>query len=288
MSTKIYNGYIFNKKIKTLDQAHKYLRSVRSQFENSGKYQIKEVAVRVAQYFFDSLENNVLNSEHKKAIEEFKSNQYQDNLLSQIIHKTENMFREDAKSPYRSGIYDLNCSVMLYQYQNRILVLFYGSQKFRKIFESLKLIEDFHYQDQTDEPKDIPKKEFKLRGRWWEKVMDDKTPAQSGLSFSLMTDYESYFILPTYSDIVESLGSDIEQRTKTIVRALSQKEMPFPKVPKDALYSEMNQILETHINSPEFIALENKLRKTVKIKKSFSIEDFKKTKILAKLDKVSK
>lgn len=288
MSTKIYNGYIFNKKIKTLDQAHKYLRSVRNKFEDSGKDQIKEVAVRVAQYFYDSLENNVLNSEHEKMIEDFKSNNYQNNLLSQIIQKTEKMFKEDSKSPYKSGIYDLNCSVTLYQYQNRVLLLFFGSNAFNKIFKNLSMIEDFHYQNQTDEPEDIPVKEFRLRGKWWEKVMQDKTPAQSGLSFSLMTDYETFFLLPSYQDIVESLNTNIESRTKTIVRNLSQKEMPFPKMEKNIGFSEMMKIMDDHVKKPAFLALESKIKKTVKIKPKFSIKDFDKDKILSKLEKISK
>jgi len=75
-----------------------------------------------------------------------------------------------------------------------------------KKFEKIKYIEDYHYQNQTEPPEDIPQKEFNKRGKKWDKITGGIS-YNTMLSIILVPD----FILETFN---YSFLSKIEEYTK--------------------------------------------------------------------------
>lgn len=73
-----------------------------------------------------------------------------------------------------------------------IICTFYGSL-YSKLWESFPGVEDYHYQDQTDPPEDIPYADFQERGKNWEEVLGDAAPSTRGFSYEF-TNKEVYFI----------------------------------------------------------------------------------------------
>jgi hypothetical protein len=89
----------------------------------------------------------------------------------------------------RTGEYiqNLSCSAVIYLYKGRIFVQFFGLPRRFKI--PMRGLKDFHYQNQTDEPKDVTRKEWAERKRIWNAMLvgkPDGRPNRNGLIFEFV------------------------------------------------------------------------------------------------------
>ena len=104
--------------------------------------------------------------DHKKAIEESKF------LYEQIF----------------------KASVVIYFFKDKILgTHFINNREFENRFTKLRWLKDYHYQNQTDEPDDVTKKEWNQRKKDWDFL---NIPAKDGFIFELLleSDISPYYI----------------------------------------------------------------------------------------------
>jgi hypothetical protein len=288
MSTKIYNGYIFNKKVKNLNQAHKVLKKIRLSIELEAKKILSESAGRISVSIMDSLKYDCLNEKQIEVLNTLKSNGYSNSLLNEVIWAVDKNVKDDVSSPYRMNYeYDLNCSVYLYELQNRVLLLYYGQRpEFLKIFENHELIEDYHYQNQVDEPEDVSLKDFNKRGRDWNKVLGDMNPIQSGLKYTLLDISELWSLLPKYDDILKTKIS-LKDRKEWLTKSLIRKEPSYPIMTKEddvnSFYKKFREWTETE----EYKNLFSKINKSIKIKSKYSKKEYEKNKVLSLFEKAT-
>jgi hypothetical protein len=93
------------------------------------------------------------------------------------------------------------CSAVTYAYpypgadgkKNSLLVQLFGvDRSLHKAFTKSIRGADFHYQDQTDEPEDVPAVEWKARRQVWDKVLPGVgNPSENGMAFDLITNRRS-------------------------------------------------------------------------------------------------
>lgn len=230
MSTKIYNGYIFDKRIKNLNQAHQELKKIRKSIEKKTKQIFSLKIARILVSLYDNLQNNCLNSEQIKLLEKFKENNYSNNLISEVIFYTENLAREESKSPYRVHYeYDFNAEVCIYEVKNRVLLLYFGAMpEIRKEFESSKLISEYIYQNQTDKPRNVSDFLWKKREKDWEAAMGDDTPQQSGLFYTFFKTNELFLVMPSYDDTLKNI-SKVKERELWLVNSHMNQHESHPK-----------------------------------------------------------
>jgi hypothetical protein len=90
--------------------------------------------------------------------------------------------------------HDLNfqASMMVYLHRDVFYVRFFGlngyfenSQKLIRKWEKKGKLIDFHYQDSSDGPEDVPKKEWNRRIRIWDRIYKDRRCSQAGFACQL-------------------------------------------------------------------------------------------------------
>jgi hypothetical protein len=236
----------------------------------------------------DSLKYDCLNEKQIEVLNTLKSNGYSNSLLNEVIWAVDKNVKDDVSSPYRMNYeYDLNCSVYLYELQNRVLLLYYGQRpEFLKIFENHELIEDYHYQNQVDEPEDVSLKDFNKRGRDWNKVLGDMNPIQSGLKYTLLDISELWSLLPKYDDILKTKIS-LKDRKEWLTKSLIRKEPSYPIMTKEddvnSFYKKFREWTETE----EYKNLFSKINKSIKIKSKYSKKEYEKNKVLSLFEKAT-
>lgn len=79
---------------------------------------------------------------------------------------------EAAKSLQRTTIFDIECGLNMWFYRGKVYAIPWGD--FSNGIDWPEWAEDYHYQNQTDEPEGLKPGEFARRGTMWDKVcLDD-------------------------------------------------------------------------------------------------------------------
>lgn len=80
-------------------------------------------------------------------------------------------------SKYEKDLFDLNVSVAIRKQGHKYYLIPYsGSGILKRCLDFMKKmpeLEDFHYQNQVDAPKNIPYKEYRQRGKTWEPMLEN-------------------------------------------------------------------------------------------------------------------
>lgn len=166
MSTKIYNAY----KVRDRDRVFQVLEEIRERGE-------REVIRRLDKYYRCFVDNIDPEDERYKA-ERAKDQAQNHPEYSTRLHLAQTAlrdgFRKSATSLQRD-FFDPDVSVALTWHPTGFYLrafcdgvsLLGGSLDFLKTHPDL---EDFHYQNQADPPKEIPAAEFRLRGQIWDEM----------------------------------------------------------------------------------------------------------------------
>lgn len=75
------------------------------------------------------------------------------------------------------------CEVVLYPHRP-LLVQFFGVPSWLPI--RMEGLEDFHYQNCSDRPREVSRAAWAHRKKVWDRILQDRTPAQSGFTFPLV------------------------------------------------------------------------------------------------------
>lgn len=160
MSTKIYNGY----RIATtsmLELRDKLKEELRPKIEKvKERLVIKEVAAKY-HYTLDR---------RRLGLEEGETDPSK--AMTEVIWSFEEEVREAVKSPYRSHL-DFKCAVGIIPVTTKLTLAmsFFGREDYRKTWERMPWVSDYHYQDQTDRPDKISARAWRQRRDDWEKAI---------------------------------------------------------------------------------------------------------------------
>lgn len=91
----------------------------------------------------------------------------------------------------RDPIWDLSCKVVFFPLKDQILATLYAERKeFRDLWEALPWVQPFPYWDNTDPPEGTSWRDWRKRGRIWERAMwNHYVPSISGYTADCVTDY---------------------------------------------------------------------------------------------------
>jgi hypothetical protein len=121
----------------------------------------------------------------KKAVVAHYSSIASDPDIGKLYSDQANFKKLFAENGYRS----VNESAVIYPHKTGTYIQFFLSREFHPLYEKKKkVITDFHFQNQADEPTNIPKKEWKAREKIWEEIFNDykQTPSESGLLYEFI------------------------------------------------------------------------------------------------------
>ncbi len=155
MSTKIYNGYFSH--INLSELLRKFIE-LRPRFVEEKRNGYFRHLVKEAVYEIDRL--HLLGETHSHR---------------EIVRKMHRLNEEKVSKTIAVGIrepwLDFTASVSVFPFGERTLMMFWDdNEDIRAIWESQAYIHDYHYQNQTDHPKNVSYEDWKQREKDWDIV----------------------------------------------------------------------------------------------------------------------
>lgn len=179
MSTKIYNGFIFNK-INTLEKAFAYLKKVKPDMEMLADHYWLQIITELAvsHYDFDCIEGK--DTRHKGC------SYFSDAFARVCDEEKEN--NKEGRASFTNIDAEIAIAPVKVEGKNRIVgIPVINNKQMLEQFKLLPEIDDYCYYDNTDEPDYVTKKEFKARGKTWDIVFkDNNIVSQAMLTYTLV------------------------------------------------------------------------------------------------------
>lgn len=184
MSTKIYNGYISTLNIEQL--LNEFI-SIRDKFEN-----------KKIQLYNKILGNQVANKIDSAAIAASRTmtGEEQYAILNETHDINERSVKDEVVLRGEKSHLDLSSDCVVFPMGKRkTLILFYCENKeLTAIWERLRFIKEYHYQNQTDKPRGISEKNWDQRKRDWDKALGYDVPINRGYCFTFTQERLPVFI----------------------------------------------------------------------------------------------
>lgn len=109
-----------------------------------------------------------------------------------VMSRSMDEFRQKALEANTRGYFspiDYRFSVTVAPYRGRFYGVHHGHREIAKRFLALSGAEDYHYQDQSDEPEDVSARDWATRKHIWEQIFEASpswTPSEVGSTFELI------------------------------------------------------------------------------------------------------
>ena len=180
MSTKINNGYQIH--VETLGQLWEWRANLLKRFKTHAKTQLSAHIAKKAVYLADDRwvkpfwgfnvpnpgdEAKITLEGHESALRVSKRIAWE-GLRESDTHCLRDKFEIEI-SVHKAG--------------KKTLALVIGPGEVNKWFRSQPKVSEYHYQDSTDKPKHISKKDWNQRKKDWDKALPTGVPKESGLIF---------------------------------------------------------------------------------------------------------
>ena len=170
MSLKVYNGIRF--KTNNLQKVIEYLHSIReTAYQNARKLNVKD-PVRAILTFCEHSKDILCLEKEEKHWDFHASRKLADNL--------DERYRGYDDPPF---VFD----VVVIPWKGRLYGCYYcdGIEENERLLD--EIAEEYHYQNQTDRPEEIPTREWNRRGEIWDEIFTAyDTPAEAGLVYRVI------------------------------------------------------------------------------------------------------
>jgi hypothetical protein len=217
MSMKIYNGYKLP--YMSLNRLQEFVTRLRRDFCDLAEDIFNELMAEQMTLLVDNISLYGLDL----IIEEYKEKNI-DISNKSTPYLTAFWMIMDKSKEYRNSQklidkkYDFDCSIVLIPQGRKILALYYGeNKKYLSLWNSYKEVQDYHYQDSTDGPEDIPEHEWNKRAKDWDKALPGSgIPSTNGFIVELVKD-PPFVLNPNWGKIL-SYVPDLNTRAATYAK----------------------------------------------------------------------
>lgn len=267
MSTKIYNGYILPKEYLDIDKLLSFCKKLRREiWEQKTEVHYQNIARTLAII----IDNALLNIKTDLIAEE--EDKICDFFSAAALYVRDRI--KSRKKYERDPQYDYSFEVVFFPLPEKVLCLTYcENEDLRRVWDAQ--VQEYHYQDQTDPPEDMPEKAWEQRKIDWNTVLGGDgwgIPIEHGLSFTFSSKDLGFDLsyginrekvlelLPSFEDRVKRAASDI-----FVKNFVSEKS----SMTEDAAKTEKNSNLFVHTynalslvqnNAPEYLEVLESVR----------------------------
>ena len=229
MSTKIYNGYALPPM--SFYDLQKFINKLREKLLPIKEKLILEAVARQIMSNFDDLVFSKLTEDNwfyrfaedrakvdGKFPDSYRKNILENFLMYSVKEKVSRSFENIYRTNRRDPEYDFQFSAILIGGKDKTYVTIYCERKeYEHVWESMKGVIPYPYWDNTDHPEELTYRQWKARGREWDKALGNSGPGLVGLNFNLMDEkYLSLFGID--SNKVLGVMSSVDKRAKKIAR----------------------------------------------------------------------
>lgn len=211
MSTKIYNGYRL-KGNPSLLEVHEFCLKLKNKIKPLAEKTFKRHLINEMMDVYDKNQFGI----YDQAM--YFVNKESNSLFWGIDKFLRSKMDHIKVSQHRDPAYDYEFSISIHPHKNgsTLLMLFTERSELTKAFNKMKEVEEYHYQDQSDKPKNISDKKWEKRGNEWNDVLD-------GNGYGIPS--ECGFIYTPYSDVSRCIfGLDKKEKNKLIKLVVSVDE----------------------------------------------------------------
>lgn len=223
MSTKIYSGYRLP--VMSMQELLTFCQSVRRKIKTGIREEFAKKIAGVCVSIVDAKAMNIPIGLYEQ--ENFKVDE-KDSIIVNAKRYLDERIRASKKSPYRDVALDFGFSFTVHPLDDKILCIVYsGQQALTKVWESFPEVQDYHYQNQTDQPEEISDKEWEQRSKDWTIALPDEfssIPSLSGFTVECSVDwYCGMWYENENNEIMKHIWS-YETRVNNIVDFMIRKE----------------------------------------------------------------
>jgi hypothetical protein len=248
MSTKIYNGYKLSIRNATLASLREFFAPIQAKVKKQCNASVATTLAEMCAEILDQrsiAESGGLSyhqrfSRHQayvggKSVDVWESPLVQAHIiLSDAYIKSK---REGTRSPD----FDFEFEVCFIPCGKATLALLYTEkEEFRKIWERHPKVRDYHYQNQTDRPRNVTAEQWRRRAKDWDVALLDKggLPASAGFTMSTFGYYGLPY--PHAADVIKHIPS-FEKRVQSIANdaVLEQKSLQLREAGEEMFASVM-------------------------------------------------
>lgn len=206
MSTKIYNGYLLNV---SFTELMPFLKKVKLSLESART----ELALKiVARQVTSEVDDQFLGLTRPQEISIFK---FTSALLDSAVKAQKSTSLLDGR--------DFSASVVLIPHQEKFLALFYDNNnpEYLKLWQELKEVQDYHYQNSTDRPEEISAKEWEKRRKDWNEALPGSgIPSENGLIFQFLDSNTWYDLIDFRKEIFNFVPTFKERINRQVEKTL--------------------------------------------------------------------
>lgn len=181
VSIKMYNAYIFDKQY-SMVELENLMSKLKERFRKEGNkyYHTKIVNEFLYYYYFSKLHTE----------EQIRKINYGSLLLEKkyfkICSEINSSFWKNDCSSFSAD--ELNASIQIIPYKDNLLAISFitNYEAYQTLIDTLPYLKDYHYQNQTDKPKEVSSEEWKEREETWNEVFKkDDLLTHHGFNVSL-------------------------------------------------------------------------------------------------------
>jgi hypothetical protein len=223
VSTKIYDGMMFES-----DNLTKFYKIIK-QIDAEAKLIKNDLAIKLIaqkyQYYFDNKSSKeYIKNDFKRKIDEnditfFLERNYP--LLNLIVELINKRCKNVINSIERDVSYDLDLCVLFAPHNKKILLFpYYEQHEYLGLLK--KYFNDYGYWNNTDKPDDVSVKNWNVRRKSWNDVLDEKM-----LKYTLLNPSDSVISLPysseEYSDFANKIISNFSSLEERAAKYAQRK-----------------------------------------------------------------
>lgn len=277
MSTKIFNGFIINKKVSTYE-LNEMMDIIRKE--------VNDTYLEIIYKDFLEFVAKILDNKYYMSKKEY------DLYLKTELKTKENdiiymIFANKVKECISSeelinSDYDYSCSMTIHPLKNKTLLLLFSQKKeYNKLFgewdeegeiytkNKFDFIDEYIYYNNTDKPKKISTKKWETREEDWDKAIGYKAPSSTGMIAEFINTKE----IPSkilFNDLEKGIEDIYEYRIKRIAKKYVNKKYN----------TKIGKILGDEVDLSSYIDLYHKMMKDPKYKKDIKRAEKRFRKIL--------
>ena len=218
MSIKIYNGFRFDKDY-SLRELDNLLIPLKKEIQKEAERIFMSQILNEWLYVFDCY------AFFGPEVALKRLNKYKDGphsldwfqVLMDIIFYIETEIRKSKSSYKRDFNYDYQSEIHIMPIKDKILFTYYGEkEEFEKILKAQSFIQEYHYQNQTDQPSYLTDEQWEERKNDWNEAMIDGIPSNHGFTVSFVNDFLFPFMNSEEIALRNPSIRSLEQRAKEV------------------------------------------------------------------------
>lgn len=253
MSTKIYDAFVFDKNYSLYD-LDKIINTFKDKINMiSAEIYAKSVLMKFFYYYdFYTIHGK------EKCLELSEKNKDTNKPLSKLFESLANnnismvkfyieLVMDNIITDKNNDIYKSN--LCIFPLENKILCMYFGHPIYLKSILELNYLLDYHYQNQTDKPEEIPDLDWVRRYKDWDSAIgSDYIPANHGFSANLLSTNFNKNLMVYFNELLKNPDKSLWPSLDTRINKMIETYSDYPKFDfNNKSYSEIDEYMNSDV-----------------------------------------